>query len=44
MNKNGKQALGAEIAIWICVLFAFIAVLIGFWITNNDDKYSQLEV
>jgi len=35
LDKNGNPILGTWIAIWMCVFFAFIAVLIGFWINGK---------
>jgi len=35
MKKNDKERLGVEIGIWMCVGFAFIAIVLGLWIKSK---------
>jgi len=34
LEKKGKDILGVRIAIWMCVFFAIVALIIALWINE----------
>lgn len=43
MKNNKKEKQGVEIAIWMCCGFAFVAILLGLWISpEKKQNFSPL--